>query len=102
MKGRPHPRLHGTFPLLVATICRKRRWLSLEEAVYKITQRPAERFHMRQRSTLTGGALAGVTAFGANEVASPATYGEPELRAVCIRYVFRNGKPELGVASKVQ
>jgi len=91
VKGRPHPRLHGTFPLLLGTMSRKRGWLTLEDAVHKITQRPAERFHMRNRGTLTPGAWADVTVFDAREVDSPATYEEPELPPVGIRYVFRNG-----------
>jgi dihydroorotase/N-acyl-D-amino-acid deacylase len=91
VKGRPHPRLHGTFPLLLGTMSRKRGWLTLEEAVHKITQRPAQRFHMRDRGTLTPGAWADVTVFDASEVDSPATYDEPELPPVGIRYVFRNG-----------
>ena len=91
VKGRPHPRLHGTFPLLLGTMSRRRGWLSLEEAVHKITQRPAERFHMSGRGTISPGAHADVTVFDAALVDSPATYEQPELPAVGIRYVFRNG-----------
>ena len=96
VRGRPHPRLHGTFPLLLGTISRKRGWLSLAEAVHKITQRPAERFNMRGRGTLAPGQWADVTVFDAGEVDSPASYEQPELPPVGIRYVFRNGKLQLG------
>jgi dihydroorotase/N-acyl-D-amino-acid deacylase len=92
VRGRPHPRLHGTFPLLLGTMSRKRGWLSIEEAVHKITQRPAERFHMNGRGTITPGAWADVTVFDASTVDSPATYEQPELPAVGIRHVFRNGQ----------
>jgi dihydroorotase/N-acyl-D-amino-acid deacylase len=91
VKGRPHPRLHGTFPLLLGTVARKRGWLSLEETVHKITQRPAERFDMRGSGTLAPGAWADVAVFDAAEVDSPATYEQPELPPRGIRYVFRNG-----------
>lgn len=91
VRGRPHPRLHGTFPLVLGTICRKLGWLSLEEAVHKITQRPAERFHIRDRGRLAPGTWADVTVFDAQEVDSPATYDNPELPPAGIRYVFRNG-----------
>jgi dihydroorotase/N-acyl-D-amino-acid deacylase len=91
VKGRPHPRLHGTFPLLLGTVVRRRGWLTLEDAVHRITQRPAHRFHMRNRGTLTPGAWADVTIFDASQVDSPATYDEPELPPVGIRYVFLNG-----------
>ncbi len=35
--GRSHPRLYGTFPLLLGDIVRERKWLSLEDAVHKVT-----------------------------------------------------------------
>jgi dihydroorotase/N-acyl-D-amino-acid deacylase len=80
VKGRPHPRLHGTFPLLLGTICRERR-----------TKQPAERFQMRGRGELARGAWADVTVFDPEAVHSPATYEQPEALPVGIRYVFRNG-----------
>ena len=91
VKGRPHPRLHGTFPLLLGTMCRERGWLSLPEAIHKCTQRPAARYGLRDRGSLRAGAYADVTVFDAQTVNSPATYEHPELRPVGIREVFRNG-----------
>ena len=32
VNGRPHPRLHGTFPELLGGICREKRWMELPEA----------------------------------------------------------------------
>lgn len=96
VKGRPHPRLHGTFPLLLGNVSRKRRWLGLEEAVHKITERPADRFNLRGRGKLAPGAQADITVFDAAEVDSPATYEQPELPAVGVRYVLRNGRMLLG------
>lgn len=95
VKGRPHPRLHGTFPLLLGTISRNRGWLTLEESVHKITQRPAERFNMQGRGVLAKGAWADVAVFDAATVDSPATYEQPELAPVGIRYVFRNGRMQV-------
>jgi dihydroorotase/N-acyl-D-amino-acid deacylase len=99
VKGRPHPRLYGTFPLLLGTMSRKRNWLSLAEAVHKITQRPAERFNISGRGTLAPGQWADITVFDAAEVDSPATYEQPELPPAGIRYVFRNGRLQLGAAN---
>jgi N-acyl-D-aspartate/D-glutamate deacylase len=99
VKGRPHPRLHGTFPLLLGTIARERKWLSLEEAIHKITQRPAERFNLKARGTLVPGAWADVTVFKASEIDSPATYEQPELPPVGIRCVFRNGRLQFRTAA---
>ncbi len=91
-KGRPHPRLWGTFPRLLGTYCREKRWLKIEEAVHKITQRPAERFQVEKRGRLAPGYFADITVFDAATVASPATYEAPERLPVGIRYVFRNGQ----------
>jgi len=92
VKGRPHPRLHGTFPLLLGTMSRQRRWLRLEEAVQKITDTPARRFGFERRGRLAPGYAGDVTVFDAATVDSPATYDEPERPPVGIRHVFRNGK----------
>lgn len=93
VRGRPHPRLHGTFPLLLGVFCRERRWLGLEEAIRKITLAPAERFRMTGRGRLAPGCLADITVFDPAEVNSPATYEEPELPPVGIRHVIRGGRP---------
>ena len=92
VKGRPHPRLHGTFPLLLGNICRERRWLTLEEAVHKVTEQPANRFHMRDRGVLKTGAYADITVFDPDAVNSPATYDNPEVPPTGIHCVFRNGE----------
>ena len=91
VKGRPHPRLHGTFPLLLGTMCRERGWLRLPEAIQKITSRPAARYGLTGRGVLREGAFADVTVFDFNAVDSPADYENPELPPVGIREVFLNG-----------
>ncbi len=92
VKGRPHPRLHGTFPLLLGEMVRERRWLRLEEAVHKVTGKPAERYGMTQRGTLTVGNFADITIFDASEIGSAASYESPQIPPTGIRHVFRNGE----------
>jgi N-acyl-D-aspartate/D-glutamate deacylase len=94
VKGRPHPRLHGTFPLWLGSMVRERAWLSIEDAVHKITDYPARRFNIERRGRLEPGYFADVTVFDAPTVNSPATYEEPEQAPVGICYVIRNGKLE--------
>jgi N-acyl-D-amino-acid deacylase len=89
--GRPHPRLYGTFPLLLGEISRKQAWLTLEEAVHKITGKPARRFKISKLGCLAKGHFADVVAFDPATIDSPATYENPELAPAGIRYVFRNG-----------
>jgi N-acyl-D-amino-acid deacylase len=92
VRGRPHPRLYGTFPFLLGEICRQRGWLSLPEAVQKITNLPAHRFQIERRGRLERGFFADVTVFDGTTVGSPATYEEPTAPPTGIRYVFRNGR----------
>ncbi|HEY3741367.1 MAG TPA: amidohydrolase family protein, partial [Bryobacteraceae bacterium] len=90
VKGKPHPRLHGTFPELLGNIVRERKWMTLTEAIHKITARPAARLGRTCR--LTPGATADVTVFDPASIASRATYESPQQDPVGIRYVIREGR----------
>ncbi len=91
VRGRPHPRLHGAFPELLGKICREQKWMTLSEAVRKITGQPAERFRISRRGLLQPGFYADVTIFDPATVASPATYEDPERAPVGVHGVLRNG-----------
>lgn len=91
VRGKPHPRLYGTFPFLLGEIVRRRGWMGLEEAVRKITGAPAERFRLGRRGVLAPGASADITVFDPESADSPATYAQPERPPVGIRFVFRRG-----------
>ena len=91
VKGRPHPRLHGTFPLLLGTYAREKGWLSLSEAVHKITGKPAARYSLQDRGRLLPGYFADIVVFDADAINSPATYDSPEQAPVGIHAVYRNG-----------
>ncbi len=62
-RGRSHPRLYATFPLLLGDMVRERKWLSLEEAVHKVTAKPAATFHLHDRGRIAEGYVADVTVF---------------------------------------
>ena len=91
VKGKPHPRLHGTFPELLGLVVRERRWMGLAEAIHKITGKPASRLGMPDRGLLREGYAADVTVFDPERVRSLASYAEPELAPEGIEYVIRNG-----------
>jgi len=95
VKGNPHPRLYGTFPLLLGEISRDRRWLTLAEAVHKITDKPAQRFGIAKRGRLQKGYFADVIVFDPETVNGPATYENPTLVPTGIRQLFRNGAEKL-------
>jgi N-acyl-D-aspartate/D-glutamate deacylase len=92
VKGRPHPRLHGTFPLLLGSFTRDRRWLTLSQAVHKITAKPAARYSLKDRGLLAPGCFADIVGFRADTVDSPATYESPTLAPLGIDFVYRNGR----------
>ncbi len=92
VNGKPHPRLHGTFPNLLGEFVRERNWLSLETAISKITSLPAERFQFKNRGKLAAGFLADVTIFDPEKIISTATYADSELEPEGIRYLFRAGR----------
>ncbi|HWB84677.1 MAG TPA: D-aminoacylase [Bryobacteraceae bacterium] len=93
VKGRPHPRLAGTFPRLLGTFVREQKLLSIGEAVRKITRAPADRFGASDIGRLEPGALADITVFDPDAVGSAADYTDPERRPAGIHAVFRRGKP---------
>ena len=92
VNGRPHPRLFGTFPELLGNYVRQRGWLTLAEAVHKITQKPAERFQLKGRGSLEPGSFADITVFNPDTIRSRATYDDPEQSPEGISLVLRNGR----------
>jgi N-acyl-D-amino-acid deacylase len=100
-KGRSHPRLYATFPLLLGDLVRERKWLTLEEAVHKVTGKPAAAFHINDRGRIKEGYAADITVFDPEAVNTDATYGKPDVPPSGIRSVMRNGRIVLdaGVAT---
>jgi N-acyl-D-aspartate/D-glutamate deacylase len=95
VKGKPHPRLHGTFPELLGNICRDKGWLSLSEAIHKVTGAPAERFYMKRRGLLKAGYFADLTVFNPSQIRSNATYKSPDVKPDGVIGVFLEGKAVL-------
>jgi dihydroorotase/N-acyl-D-amino-acid deacylase len=91
-RGRSHPRLYGTFPLLFGDIVRERGWLSLEDAVHKITGKPATIFHLNSRGRIAPGHVADITVFDPDTIHTDASYEMPAVAPTGVRSVWRNGK----------
>jgi dihydroorotase/N-acyl-D-amino-acid deacylase len=91
-RGRSHPRLYATFPLLFGNIVRERKWLSLEEAIHKVTGKPAAMFHLTGRGRIAPGHVADITVFDPSTIHSDATYEMPDVAPSGIRWVWRDGK----------
>ncbi|HEY6988862.1 MAG TPA: D-aminoacylase [Bryobacteraceae bacterium] len=90
--GKPHPRLYGTFPTLMGEVARDRKWMTVEQAVWKVTSKPLARLRIGDRGLLRPGFAANVTVFDPKTISGPADYDEPERAPIGIRHVFLRGR----------
>lgn len=90
--GQGHPRGSGTFPRFINEYVNKKKLLSLETAIEKITYMPAKRMGLSSKGTLSLGADADVTVFDFNKIEDCATYLEPLKKPIGIEYVVIGGE----------
>jgi len=91
-RGSPHPRGAGTFPRVLGRYVRERRALSLEQAVHRMTARPAARVHLADRGRIAVGLAADMVVFDPTTVSDAATFASPFQYPVGIRHVVVNGQ----------
>lgn len=91
-RGSPHPRGAGTMPRVLGRYVRERKALTLEEALHKMTTRPADRVHLRDRGRLAVGLAGDVTVFDPDRVADAATFANPFQYPVGVAAVVVNGR----------
>jgi N-acyl-D-amino-acid deacylase len=91
LRGRPHPRLFGTFPRVLGHYVRDRRVLSLEEAVRRMTSLSARTFGLANRGRIEPGYWADLVLFDPDTVRDGATYDDPKQPPVGITLVAVNG-----------
>jgi N-acyl-D-aspartate/D-glutamate deacylase len=94
--GQGHPRTSGSYAKVLGRYVRDEGVLSLEEAVAKMTIRPARRLEARapvflRKGRLSVGMDADITVFDAARVADRATYEDPTATSVGIPYVIIGG-----------
>ena len=90
--GSRHPRGAGSYPRVLGQYVRKRRWLSLPEAIRKMTSLPAKRFKLTDRGLIRVGLKADVVVFDPNTIIDRATFKEPQLISEGVKFVFVNGR----------
>lgn len=93
-----HPRTFGTFPRVIGPFV-SRGVLTLQEAVFKMTGLPAERFGLVERGRIANGFIADVAIFDPNFVTDRSTFESPYQVADGIKEVlvagetvYRNGE----------
>jgi N-acyl-D-aspartate/D-glutamate deacylase len=89
--GSRHPRGTGTFTRVLGKFVRENKWLTLEEAVHKMSAMPAARLGLKDRGLIKKGMMADLVLFDANTVIDKATFAEPQTFSTGIRATFVNG-----------
>jgi N-acyl-D-amino-acid deacylase len=89
--GSAHPRGAGTFPRVLGRLVRERHWLSLPEAIRKMTSLPAQRLGWKDRGILREGAYADLVLFNPATVLDRSTFEKPQELPVGIEKVFVSG-----------
>ncbi len=87
-----HPRGFGCFARILRLVVREMGALSLEEAIWKMSGFPAERFRIPDRGFLRPDYAADVVIFNRETVADRSTWTEPWLEPVGIDRVIVNGR----------
>jgi len=88
---RPHPRLWGAFPRVLASYWRERGLLPLEQAIHKMSGMSATRFRIPERGFLRAGYMADVVVFDPKTVRDAATFEQPRQFSEGIEQVWVNG-----------
>jgi N-acyl-D-amino-acid deacylase len=92
---RVHPRSFGTFPKVLAKYVMEKKVLSWEEAVKKMTSRPARKFGIKKRGEIREGFLADLVVVNMDEIKDLATAENPYQYNRGIEAVLINGKVAL-------
>ena len=89
--GSRHPRGAGSYPRVLGRYVRELSWLTLPEAIRKMTSFPARRFKLSDRGLIRRGYKADLVIFDPDKIIDHSTFSEPELVADGVKRVFVNG-----------
>ena len=93
--GLIHPRVTGMTAELLRRFVRERHVLTLEEAVNRLTLRPAERYGLAAKGRIALGADADLCLFDPERFRPVGTYADPRRAAAGMDWVFVAGRPVL-------
>jgi N-acyl-D-amino-acid deacylase len=88
-----HPRFYGTYPRILGRYVREKKVLTLEQAIYKMTGRPARKLQLKNRGLLNKGFQADIVVFDENQIIDTATFENPHQYPKGIQHVLVNGQP---------
>jgi N-acyl-D-amino-acid deacylase len=90
--SKSHPRGWGSFPRILGKFVRDEHLLTLEEAVRKMTSRPAARVGLADRGILRPTMKADVTVFDLATIRDVATFEDPNHYSTGVKWVLVNGR----------
>lgn len=103
ISSKPHPRSYAVIPEFFR-LAREHSLCTLEEAVRRVTSKPADMIGMRDRGRLREGMAADITVFDPENYAPKATYLQPVALAQGVKHVLVGGEIALedGVQTEIR
>jgi dihydroorotase/N-acyl-D-amino-acid deacylase len=90
--SKSHPRGWGSFPRILGKYVRDEHLLTLEDAIRKMTSRPAARVGLADRGLLRPGMMADITVFDPATIRDVATFDDPNRYSTGVKWVIVNGR----------
>ena len=89
----PHPRGYGCYPRVLRRFVRQAGVLSLQQAIYRMSGFPAQRFGLSDRGKVAAGMATDLVILNPDTVTDRATWADPRRPARGIEWVLVNGQP---------
>jgi N-acyl-D-amino-acid deacylase len=93
LKSNPHPRAYGNFARFLGQYVRDEKVATLQDAVRRLAQLPAENLKLDHRGTLKKGYFADVVVFDPSKIQDHATFEKPHQYSTGVVHVLVNGTP---------
>lgn len=90
--GKVHPRAYGAFPRVIAQFVNKKKVLTLEEAVKRMTSNPARNYRLVDRGVLRKNAYADLVIFDPDNFKDVGDFVEPDQFPTGLELVMVNGE----------
>lgn len=87
-----NPYYYAAFTQTLAKYVREKNWLTLPDAIRRMTSFPAQKLGLIKRGLLRVGNYADITVFDPDKVQDLSTYENPHQHSVGIEYVLVNGQ----------
>ncbi|MDP3800106.1 MAG: amidohydrolase family protein [bacterium] len=88
----PHPRSFGTTAKILERYVKEKKVLTIEEAVYKMSAKPAEWMGLKGRGVIAKDFFADIVVFDPNNIKDNSTFENPLKYPTGIKNVLVNGK----------